>query len=320
MHGSSYETDLCSSSNDIIATAVVARTVNKDGVFEYLRSAGPYLLSVYTLAYVFSIVLLLLDPLFRTLSFLQCRFVRRRRDNHYCQNTEPSEGTIDTHTCPLTQREYTTRFYDPLQDAVDASTLFASGFAMDPFSQYMQPTLWTRHRFSADWYRFQLDFSSTDCIVQEWGAQEKLVGVALMSQRPNTFWDDVVEASRTLAFVWCMFVADSLVAYRMLQSALALTAKQRAVAAAMGANRVCILKYVAVEKGFQGQGIGTHLLQLLVRHWDAVELYCYLESSSVANVPLYERFGFRVFEEHRIAPDAPPLYLMIRPPSAKKKV
>jgi GNAT superfamily N-acetyltransferase len=60
-----------------------------------------------------------------------------------------------------------------------------------------------------------------------------------------------------------------------------------------------------------GEGIGSALLRERLR---TVEGPAYLESSNIVNVPLYERFGFRVTEEFRLPDGGPTLYPMLRAP------
>jgi GNAT superfamily N-acetyltransferase len=63
-----------------------------------------------------------------------------------------------------------------------------------------------------------------------------------------------------------------------------------------------LLDSVAVEPGMQGRGIGSALIEFgltMARAADATGMF--LETGTSRNVPLYERFGFRVVE----AADAP---------------
>lgn len=59
-----------------------------------------------------------------------------------------------------------------------------------------------------------------------------------------------------------------------------------------------------------GLGIGTALLE---HRLSQIEAPAYLESSHERNVPLYERFGFRVTDEVVLPYDGPKLWLMYRP-------
>lgn len=70
---------------------------------------------------------------------------------------------------------------------------------------------------------------------------------------------------------------------------------------------------VSPEK--QGQGIGTTLLTPFLERCDRDVIPAYLEASSPTNRRLYERHGFEVTEEFRLAEDAPPQWRMWREPN-----
>lgn len=59
-----------------------------------------------------------------------------------------------------------------------------------------------------------------------------------------------------------------------------------------------------------GKGVGSALLQ---RRLDQVRSAAYLESSHLANVTLYQRFGFEVREEIQLPFDGPTVWTMYRP-------
>ena len=63
----------------------------------------------------------------------------------------------------------------------------------------------------------------------------------------------------------------------------------------------------------QGRGIGSALLKHGTRLCDEAGCMAYLESSNVRNNPLYERFGFEVVAERKVADDGPTIWLMRRP-------
>jgi len=57
------------------------------------------------------------------------------------------------------------------------------------------------------------------------------------------------------------------------------------------------LPMIGVDPSQQGRGIGSALLRHALAKCDADHLPAYLESSKPANIPLYERHGFRVLGE-----------------------
>ena len=70
---------------------------------------------------------------------------------------------------------------------------------------------------------------------------------------------------------------------------------------------------IGVEPDRRRQGVGHALLRPALERADGERLACYLETASEANIPFYERLGFRVEIRGRIPPDGPPLYAMVRP-------
>jgi GNAT superfamily N-acetyltransferase len=57
---------------------------------------------------------------------------------------------------------------------------------------------------------------------------------------------------------------------------------------------------MAVEPRLQGQGIGSALLREFCRRVDTGGSAAYLENDRAENLPLLERFGFRVEDEHEV--------------------
>jgi GNAT superfamily N-acetyltransferase len=70
---------------------------------------------------------------------------------------------------------------------------------------------------------------------------------------------------------------------------------------------------VGVHPDMQGKGLGSALLRPMLDRCDWEGLPAYLEASSERNAALYERLGFQLTDELRIA-GSPPLRLMLRPP------
>jgi ribosomal protein S18 acetylase RimI-like enzyme len=73
------------------------------------------------------------------------------------------------------------------------------------------------------------------------------------------------------------------------------------------------LAILGVDPPAQGQGLGSALLEPVLRACDEDGVAAYLESSKERNVAFYARHGFRVTEEVRM-PKGPPLWLMWRDP------
>lgn len=71
------------------------------------------------------------------------------------------------------------------------------------------------------------------------------------------------------------------------------------------------LPMIGVDPARQGQGTGSRLLADMLERVDGEGMPAYLESSNIANVPLYQRFGFEVMGEIQHG-DGPPVIPMYR--------
>jgi GNAT superfamily N-acetyltransferase len=74
------------------------------------------------------------------------------------------------------------------------------------------------------------------------------------------------------------------------------------------------LPVVGILPEWQGRGFGSALMRPILERCDREGLPAYLEASSPRNRALYERHGFAVVEETRLAKDSPPLWRMWRKP------
>ena len=72
------------------------------------------------------------------------------------------------------------------------------------------------------------------------------------------------------------------------------------------------LPVIGILPEWQGRGFGSALLRPMLERCDRERLPAYLEASSPRNRALYERHGFTVVEEIRVAKDSPPMWRMWR--------
>ncbi|MBF0498243.1 MAG: GNAT family N-acetyltransferase [Deltaproteobacteria bacterium] len=76
------------------------------------------------------------------------------------------------------------------------------------------------------------------------------------------------------------------------------------------------LNSIGVRPNQAGRGIGSALLQEVLTRCDREGIPAYLENTKSKNLPLYERFGFRVTTQGRLPHDGPPIWFMLRQPAA----
>lgn len=74
------------------------------------------------------------------------------------------------------------------------------------------------------------------------------------------------------------------------------------------------LNAMGVTPAWQGRGYGTALMRPVLERCDRERVPAYLETSTPGGRRLYERNGFEVVEECRVADDAPPIWRMWRDP------
>lgn len=72
------------------------------------------------------------------------------------------------------------------------------------------------------------------------------------------------------------------------------------------------LYFLGVASHAQGRGLGSAMMEATLPMVDAERLPAYLDNSNPRNIPLYERYGFRVVSEYRARDDAPPIWGMWR--------
>jgi GNAT superfamily N-acetyltransferase len=72
------------------------------------------------------------------------------------------------------------------------------------------------------------------------------------------------------------------------------------------------LAIVGVDSAYQGRGWGAQLMEPALSRCDEDGVIAYLESSNPANISLYQRHGFEVIGEIRVA-DVPVMTPMLRP-------
>ena len=76
----------------------------------------------------------------------------------------------------------------------------------------------------------------------------------------------------------------------------------------------CYLLFLGVEPGQRGQGIGSLLINPILKRADEEGLPCYLETMKEVNLAFYGKHGFRVVDEKQIADGGPHIWALLRSP------
>jgi ribosomal protein S18 acetylase RimI-like enzyme len=265
---------------------------------------------------IYSLWKSILRPFFCLISVLKCNSALNERSPKCCFTQCKRTGIIREYRCPKTERTYCIRYFDRERDINDAAALLSSGFAKDPFNIALFDTVNKKHLFTAPWHHATLLSPSVEVIVQEWVEEEKLTGVIIFSDRPGNTWSSMID----VFFLVCFFI--EYLGYfsikdmgRMILVTLNLSDRFYKMCETYG-NNLGIIKFLCVEKGFQGQGIGSSLLKSVTDIFDSKKMLSYLESSNVKNLGLYKRFQYEHFENYYLIKNFPPLYLMLRQPQS----
>ena len=76
---------------------------------------------------------------------------------------------------------------------------------------------------------------------------------------------------------------------------------------------------IGVDPAHQGSGVAGSLLRSRLARCDQAGEPAYLESTKIANVPLYQHFGFEPTEPMTMPDGAPAITPMWRPPTAQAR-
>jgi len=74
------------------------------------------------------------------------------------------------------------------------------------------------------------------------------------------------------------------------------------------------LPLIGVDPPHQGKGFGGRLMERALARADADRVPCYLENTKERNLPFYQKHGFEVIVEEKVAEDGPTIWTMKREP------
>jgi len=74
-----------------------------------------------------------------------------------------------------------------------------------------------------------------------------------------------------------------------------------------------------VNPDLQGQGLCSKAMRAVCRAADEEGLPCFLETGGARNVAIYQRFGFRIFEQFMLPDAVTEIFVLHRPPGARTR-
>ncbi|MGO1166569.1 MAG: GNAT family N-acetyltransferase [Janibacter sp.] len=190
----------------------------------------------------------------------------------------------------------------PVDDHVIGSIL-AQAFAQDPQTRWLFDLPGHRERHLPGYYTHLTRWKYRPRGLVQVAEVDHAVGAAALWLPPDAAGSSML---RQLALAPRLIAALG----RRLPSGLAM---QRAAAPVRPRAPHWYLGLIATAPSQRGHGLGSALLRHQLADIDAAGLPTYLESSSPANVPVYEHFGFSVCGQVDVPDGAPELTAMWRP-------
>jgi len=96
---------------------------------------------------------------------------------------------------------------------------------------------------------------------------------------------------RTL--LWDMKLATSVIGLRKVQ---AVMDRERKIKSFHPQEPICYLWFIGVDPQYQHKGIGSALIQEVIKECEQKRRPIYLETSVARNLPWYQKFGFEIFQ------------------------
>ena len=185
------------------------------------------------------------------------------------------------------------------RDFLPLSQCLARAFYDDPVSIYLFPKIDTRIVSLQKMYLFVLRRFSAHGIVY---VESSMKGVAVWQAPSPPKLGFFRECASVLPLLWSVRPAMS-----------RLRRVGDVVTKAHIREPHWYLAAIGTEPSHQGHGIGSALLAPILRRCDESKLPAYLESSNEANIPFYQRHGFKVLDQLEV-PSGPKLWPMLREP------
>jgi len=181
-----------------------------------------------------------------------------------------------------------------IQNLNEAVATIIISFCSDPLIGWILPNLKKRLDFLQDFASFFIQTAVPDCGVH---VLPDFSGVAIWTSA-----DESMPSSR-LQSIFAEHISLSILRQYFSMSAELDLAKP--------AGQHLTLQLIGVDPVRQGQGIATSLIDFGLREADRQGLPTYLQSTNPRNIPLYQRFGFKIVKEVGAA-GVPPRIAMVR--------
>jgi GNAT superfamily N-acetyltransferase len=188
-------------------------------------------------------------------------------------------------------------------DAAEAAQLLARAFSDDPLSRWFLPAESTRERRLRQYFLTELRYESLlRGAVDVARADRRIIGAAAWLRPGSALGTELAALPGYLQAFGRRI--STVVRYQTV----ALAARPRQ-------EPYWYLAIIGVDPARQGSGVGAALLRSRLAQCDQEGTAAYLESSKLANVPVYQHFGFEATGVLGLPEGAPAVTTMWRPPA-----
>lgn len=178
-------------------------------------------------------------------------------------------------------------------DVPRAAEVLSAAFAEYPIFRYVVPESTGRTRMLAQVFRFlvRLGLATGEVLAPS----DRIEGVSIWVRSERA--GGATLAAFQAGLLGLYLRAGHGVVARLLQVA---ATKSRARAELL-TEPYCLLDMIGVEPSLQGRGLARTILEDKLRELDSEHLPCYLETSRITTARYYERFGFELIRQYRLA-------------------
>lgn len=172
---------------------------------------------------------------------------------------------------------------------VEASCVFARAFVNDPLYVFLFPDEGTRKRKIECLYRFLLRIH----MIHTWVSSSLLEGVAIWEEPyDHRGFTNVFQFIRGIGLMFCLRPGA-------LRRIILFAWKTFLLRKKFMSTEAFYLRAIAVDPPCQKKGVGSVMIQELLKKADHSKSDVFLETQNGANIAFYERFGFCVIYQTR---------------------